>query len=318
MGEHSAAFGGPGWSPRTRTLGEELGDVWASCGVASECARLRSVLLHRPGAELAAVEDPDSAQMLEPPDAAAAAREHDALADAYRAAGVDVAYVEPPEKDGLAPPPNLMFVADLLFMTPAGAILARPASTVRAGEERWVARRLADLGIPILRSVSGTGTFEGADAMFLAADSVLIGQGLRTNFDGAGQVAETLADQRIDATIVDLPHGAMHLMGQIRILDHDLAFVRAGRTPWSALDALRHHGYDVRFFPDDAEMDAGYAHNVVTLGPRRVLMPAGNPVTQQAYEAAGVVCSTVDVSQLRRAAGAVGCLTGILRRDDEA
>ena len=48
-----------------------------------------------------------------------------------------------------------MFVADLMFMTPEGAILGRPASTVRAGEERLVARRLAELGVPILRVVRG-------------------------------------------------------------------------------------------------------------------------------------------------------------------
>ena len=40
--------------------------------------------------------------------------------------------------------PNLMFCADLFVMTPQGAILARPASDVRAGEERWVARGLAE------------------------------------------------------------------------------------------------------------------------------------------------------------------------------
>ncbi|CAN5688093.1 hypothetical protein BH23GEM10_BH23GEM10_03590 [soil metagenome] len=66
------------------------------------------------------------------------------------------------------------------------------------------------------------------------------------------------------------------------------------------------------------KMDGGHANNVVTLGPRRVLMPAGNPLTQRAYEACGVRCTTVDVTQLRRAAGAVGCLTGILQRGDEA
>jgi len=50
----------------------------------------------------------------------------------------------------------LMFVSDLMFMTPEGAVLARPASTVRAGEERWVARRLAELGVPILKGMLHT------------------------------------------------------------------------------------------------------------------------------------------------------------------
>jgi arginine deiminase len=307
--KHSAAYGGPGWSPRIRSMAEELGSLWSECGVGSEYAPLRSVLLHRPAAELL-VGDVDAAQMLAPPDAARASAEHDALAGAYRANGVAVHYVEP---EG-TPLPNQMFVADLMFMTPAGAIVARPASTVRAGEERWVARRLAMLGVPILRSVGGSGVFEGADAMFIDEGTAVIGLGLRTNEEGARQVAATLREQGLEVLIVDQPHSAMHLMGQFRIVDRDLAYVRAGRTPWRLIDVLRERGFEVRFFPDDDEMDRGFAHNFVTLAPRRILLPAGNPLTEAEYRSAGIDCTTVDVAELRKAAGAVGCLTGILHR----
>jgi arginine deiminase len=309
----SAAYGGPGWSPRRRSLGEEIGDVWASCGIDSEWAPLSAVLLHRPGMELR-VADANAAQMLAAPDTDRAALEHDALADVYRAHGVTVSYVNPPA----APTPNLMFVADLMFMTPAGAILARPASTVRAGEERWIARALADLGVPILRSVAGSGVFEGADAMLLDSRTAVVGVGLRTNREGARQVAATLAELGMATLIVDQPHDTMHLMGQFRIVDHDLAYVRAGRTPWSLIDALHERSYEVRFFPDDVEIDNGMGNNFVTLGPRRIVMPAGNPISEREYRAAGIDCITVDVGELRKAAGAVGCLTGIIARDRAA
>src|SRR3546814_2569119 len=87
-----------------------------------------------------------------------------------------------------------MFCADLFVMTPEGAILARPASTVRAGEERWVARRLADLGVPILRTLTGTAVFEGADLMWLDPRTAMIGLGLRTNEEAASQIATTLEE----------------------------------------------------------------------------------------------------------------------------
>jgi arginine deiminase len=308
--QQPAAYGGAGWSPRTRPHTEELGTLWAACGAASEWAPLRAVLLHRPGAELA-VSDSNAAQMLAAPDPAAAAREHDALAETYRAQGVAVHYVEPAG----TPSPNLMFVADLMLMTPAGAIVARPASTVRAGEERWVARRLADLGIPILRTVAGRGVFEGADAMFIDEGTAVIGRGLRTNDEGAAQVAATLREQGFEVVIVDQPHGTMHLMGQFRIVDRDLAYVRAGRTAWHLIDLLRARGLEVRFFPDDEEMDHGFGHNFVTLGPRRILMVAGNPISEAEYRSAGIDCVTVEAGELRKAAGAVGCLSGILHRD---
>jgi arginine deiminase len=266
--------------------------------------------LHRPGPELSAVIDADAALMLSRPDGAAAAREHDGLAAAYRASGVDVAYVDP----AVTPPPNQMFVADLMFMTPSGAIVGRPASTIRAGEERWVARRLADLGIPVLRTVAGRGTFEGADAAWLDAETVLLATGLRTNEEGAAQVAATLRELGAQVIRVHLPSGTMHLMGQLRFLDRDLAVVRRGRIPEHALAALADHGYSALFFPDEQEMKNGFAHNFVTLSPRSALMPAANPVTQAFLTGHGVECRTVPMRELLRAAGGIGCLTGILRR----
>lgn len=286
--------------------------MWAACGVASEFAPLRTVLLHRPGDELSLVHDANAALMLDVPSPAEAMRQHDALAAAYRAAGVRVLYVDP----AATPPPNLMFVADLLFMTPVGAILARPASTVRAGEERCIARRLADAGIPILRSVSGTAVFEGADAMWLDAETVVIGTGLRTNAEGAAQVAATLAEQGVRALLTAVPPAVMHLMAQLRIVDRDLAYVRDSASA-ALVDALRTRGYDVRPFPDAAEMDQRFAYNFVTVAPRRIIMPAGCPRTEAAFRAAGIDCTTVDVSELTKAAGAIGCLTGVLHRSGE-
>lgn len=311
MADEHAAFGGPGWSPRTATLADELGAVWARCGLRSEWAPLRQVLLHRPGPELAAAAaDPNAVQMLAPLDPGRAAAQHDALAAVYRAEGVAVHLVAPPPP----PPPNLMFAADLLFMTPEGAILARPASTVRAGEERLVAARLASLGVPILRSVRGAGHFEGADACWLDPETVLLARGLRTDREGAAQVAATLGELGIAVVQVDLEPGAMHLMGVLRRLDHDLALAWPGRVPQAALAALAARGVTVLDGPDPDEARTGFALNLVTLGPRRVLMPAGNPRTRAALERSGVDCREVAVDELAKAAGAIGCLTGVLER----
>jgi arginine deiminase len=310
----AAAYGGAGWSPRTSSLRQEIGQVWGACGMATEWAPLRAVLLHRPGPELENLADPNAVQMLAPLDAARARQQHEAIAQAYRDAGVTVHYVAPAE----TPPPNLMFVADLMFMTPEGAILGRPASTVRAGEECFIARRLADLGIPILRSIRGTGTFEGADASWLDPQTVLLATGLRTNAEGAAQVTSLLREMGVEVIMVGLPYGSMHLMGELRFANHDLAIVRPGRVPYAAVTALRERGYTVLLLPDEGEAGRGMALNFVTLGPRRILMAAGNPVTQAFYEAVGITCHTVAIDELRKAAGGIGCLTGILAREPVA
>jgi N-dimethylarginine dimethylaminohydrolase len=110
----------------------------------------------------------------------------------------------------------------------------------------------------------------------------------------------------------------MHLMGQLRFADRDLAIAWPGRVPYAAVEALRARGYSVLFLPDESEARRGMALNFVTLAPRQILMPAGNPATQSFYEEAGITCHTVQVDELLKAAGGIGCLTGILHRELEA
>jgi N-dimethylarginine dimethylaminohydrolase len=251
--------------------------------------------------------------MLEQVDPPRAREQHDAIADAYRRAGVRVHLVDPVGEEG-GVPPNLMFVADLFFMTPEGAVLGRPAAEARAGEERHVARRLADLGIPVLLSVRGSGTFEGADAMHIAPGHVLLARGLRTNAEGARQVQVLLGELDLRVTIVDLVPGTMHLMGVLRIPVQGRAFVWSGRFPEEALRALQASGHEVFGMPDEQELAGGMALNFVTLRPGHVLMPEGNPRSRAFLEDHGVRCDTVEVDELAKAAGGIGCLTGVMER----
>ncbi|MBF0279013.1 MAG: amidinotransferase [SAR324 cluster bacterium] len=308
-----SAYGGSGWAPRIRSLKQEKGQFWSHFGINSEWKRLRSVLLHRPGKELAASIDPQKVQMLAALNVPKAQTQHASIGEAYQNAGVTVHYVDPP----ITPSPNQMFIADLMFMTPEGAILARPASEVRAGEERWVSRRLADIGIPILRSISGKGVFEGADAMWLDKNSVMLARGLRSNEEAVEQIRETLERMNVSSTLVDLPFGTMHLMGMLRIVDRDLAIAWPKRLSHRAVEALRNRGYRVAWLPEGSEANQNKAFNFVTLGPREILMSANCPQTQTFYESQGIRCHTVAVDELAKAAGGIGCLSGILERETE-
>ena len=308
----TAAYGGDNWSPRVASHADEIGGIWADCGIDSEWRRLQSVLLHCPGAELeAASADPEAAQMLAPLDLGRAREEHAAMAEAYRDAGVVVHEVAP---DG-AGEPNLMFCADLFVMTPQGAILARPASTVRAGEERHIARRLAALGVPILQTLTGTATFEGADLMWLDARTAMIGRGLRTNDAAIDQLRRLLAGLDIELIDADIPYGLMHFMSLLRIVDRDLAICWPRRTPHRTVRALEARGYRVAFPPFDDEPQSYRGINFVTLAPRRILMVAGLPRVQGYFEDLGIECLTTPTDELTRAAGNVGCLTGIVARE---
>ncbi|MGC8874787.1 MAG: dimethylarginine dimethylaminohydrolase family protein [Chloroflexia bacterium] len=305
-----AAYGGSGWSPRTTSLHEEMGTIWGDFRVSSEWGRLEAVLLHRPGVEVEGLAEHDRALMLEPLDPQAMRREHRELERAYRQAGVEVHFLDP---DGPVPP-NTMFCRDLFFMTPEGAILARPASTVRAGEERAVAQKLAALGIPILLSVHGRGTFEGADALWVDERTVILATGLRTNAEGAAQVEGVLRSLGIEVIRVGLAHGSMHLLGVLNFAGPDLAVAWPWRVPQEAVDALQRRGFRVLFPPEEEELRVRMALNFVPLEPYRILMPADCPRARELYEAAGIACVELEIGALRRAAGGMGCLTGILRR----
>jgi N-dimethylarginine dimethylaminohydrolase len=308
----TSAYGGGRWSPRLASMTEDMATTWGDWGVSSEIGRLRAVLLRRPGPELDAVTDFDAMQMRSDlmPDVVRA--QHDALADAYRAHGVAVHEVE----HGRIDKPNAMFVRDLMLMTPEGAIVTRPASTVRAGEERLIAEALARLGVPILMSVHGSGIFEGADVAWIDMDLCFLAEGLRTNEAGANQVERMLREIGVSQVVrVGLPHGAMHLDGVLAILDRDLAAIWPRRTPFKVVDTLRRRGFSFIEVEDEAEAQNRLPMNFVALAPGEILMPAGGERMRARYEEAGVRCHSVDISECINAGGGIHCMTGFLNRD---
>lgn len=309
----SAAYGGEKWSQRLTSMREDMAETWGDWGASSECGKLRAVLLHRPGPELDAIQDVDAAHMRSRLDPELARSQHDSLADIYRSTGVDVHYVGETRSDK----PNQMFIRDLMLMTPEGAIVGRPASTVRAGEERFVSEALGRIGVPVLMSVHGNGTFEGADVSWVDRDLCFLAEGLRTNEEGANQVERMLHEIGVkDIVRIGLPYGAMHLDSLINFPDRDLAVVWPRRTPLKIVQTLRKRGFRILDVPDEPETYNTYPLNFVTVEPGKIVMPAGNERMIAAYEAAGVEVIPVNVSELMKAGGAMHCLTGFLKRDE--
>lgn len=311
----TAAYGGAKWSPRTDSMRDDMRLWWGDWGSGSECGRLHAVLLRRPGPELDNIEDFDAVQMRSDLLPEVARVQHDAMADAYEANGISVYYVE----NGRLDKPNSFFIRDLMLMTPEGAIVTRPASTVRAGEERFVAEALGRLSVPILMSVHGHGTFEGADVMWVDKDLCFLAEGLRTNTEGADQVERILREIGVrDVVRVHLPWGAMHLDGMLNFADTDLAVVWPRRTPYPIVRTLQQRGFRILEVIDDIEAHEQLPLNFVALSPGKILMPKGGERMRERYLEAGVECVEVDVSELIKAGGGIHCMTGFLKRDEPA
>ena len=174
---------GDRWLPDPASFEDDRARLWGDFYVDSEVGRLRSVLMHRPGPELDLVAGGGYEEHLydAPVDPVRFRRQFDGLCETYRRLGVEVRFVEGQLEDR----PNAVYMRDLYTMTPEGAILARPATRQRRGEERAVAATLARLGVPILKTVNGLGTFEGSNVVWLDRRTCLLGTSSRTNEAGA-------------------------------------------------------------------------------------------------------------------------------------
>lgn len=309
----SAALGGDKWLPR-EVCREDFIDTWGNWGSSSECGQLHAVLLKRPGYEMSQIEDSETMLIREGfLNLELMQAQHTALAQAYRENNVAVYYVKGSRIDK----PNAYFCRDLMLMTPEGAIIARPASLVRAGEERYMAEALGALGVPVLMRVHGAGTFEAADVSWVNKDLCFLAEGLRTNHAGANQVERMLRDIGTKNVVrVQLPYGVMHLDCVLNFLDRNLAVIWPGRTPYAVWHTLRDYGFQFIEIEDAESADYYQSLNFVALEPGKILMPSGDIRLRERYENAGITCIEVDISELIKGGGGIHCMSAFLRRSD--
>ncbi len=310
-----ATFGGPTFTtrPHPHAVDVEVGHVWRTVGVWNETAPLLEAALVWPPDSLASISHPDEALMLRVPDLGVMRRQMDVLANTFTQLGVHVHLFQAPEA-----PPNTVFLRDLVFTTPEGCALGRPASPVRAAEPRRIAAALAQLGVPLLGLPRGDAFFEGADALWLDARTLLVGQGVRTT-PAALPFLQGVVGPDVTLVPVPLPRGTQHLLGVVVLLDQDLAMVDAARAPASLVQFLSDSGWTTLPLPPSDELRDKRGMNAVVVAPRVAVVPAGCPEIRHTLEKHGVTAVPVDVSGFIDAGGAMGCMTApLLRRAPQA
>lgn len=287
-------------------------------GGTSEYGRLSSVLLYRPCPDIGNYPDPARIQHLSPIDHPALMREFDDIVATYETLGIRVNLIDDtPLSSDRWYRYNMLYCRDLLFMTPKGAIMGSMANNTRSAEPLYAARTLQTIGIPVLHTVSGDGTFEGADAIWLRPDLVLLGVGSRTNLSGFEQVANVLSRQGIHCEAVpSLQTRTQHLLGTVQVVDRDLALVRSEITDPGLVSTLESYGIAVAHVPEHAEVVSRQAMNIVTIAPRTIIMTDNCPLTRQLYLDAGLtIAAELELTQVMAGAGGLACATGILARN---
>ncbi len=292
---------------------DEMESMWGLYGADSECGVLRQVLMHVPGEELSLVtrDNFEDWLFIEMVDADRLRGQIENLMGVYRSHGVEVRLVEHQREDR----PNAMFLRDLMFTTHQGVILARPGHPARRGEERAVAQTLAGLGMPILRSIAGNGTYDGACAMLVDRDLGIVATSPRTNQAGADQVADALSAIGVGTVIrCSTPWNQIHLDGCMNVVDRRTVVINPWQMPYDAVAALKAAG--VRIIEATALDELpGAGLNFVAIRPGFVIIPEGFSASERMLKTHGIEFEAVPVDEVLKAGGEMHCLTGVLRRD---
>jgi N-dimethylarginine dimethylaminohydrolase len=304
--------------------------VWGRrWGVYTDVGTLRLVLVHRPGDEIrlmtAEQYDPtiealidDDAQWYwrgdRAPDLVKMQQEHDSMVAALRREEVEVVYV-----DGAPTDPKAMYTRDNGVVVQAGVIICRMGpvgarlGTGRRGEEAYVARAVAGIGMPILRTIHGSGLFEGGSFALLNERTAVVGLSYRQNEEAVRQIEEVLAVQGVRLIRVPLAGYSLHVDGQLVMVDHDLALINIERTPYWFLDTLTE--LKIRWI-EVHHADNPRVANCLAVRPGKVLLAINNGEGTAARLAdAGVEVVPLDYSESQRNGGGIHCSTLPLIRE---
>ncbi len=299
--------------------------VWGRpWGCDNDVGQIRLVLMHRPGAEMDII---DPAKRLEgigsfgdveagwywqsdtvPPMEELRAQ-HDSLVATLRAEGAEVVFLEDIEDDGI----KSCYTRDSSIAVKGGAIVCRLARTIRRGEEAHVTKTLANLGMPILRTVHGAGMMEGGSFAWLNPKTAVVGESICVNQDGIRQVAQVLDEQGVELITVGINGYHIHIDGALCMLDVDLAIVDPNQLPYWVLMRLKAMGIrTIEITPADSSSII----NCLAVRPGRVIMPPGaSNQTMDELARHSVEVISLDYDKVSLNGGGIHCSTCPLIRD---
>lgn len=276
-----------------------------SYGAQSMTAPLRQVLVKRPGPAFGAAFDDPAHGFLHPVDLRLAQQEHDRFVDVLGSLSprVDVLDVE-------IPSPDLVYTFDPLLVSDQGAIPLRPGKPNRLPEPGVLEAWTRAAGIPTAGRIEAPGTVEGGDTFWLRPDLLCIGRTLRTNSEGARQLAAIVGG---DVRVFDVPYWRgpaelIHLLSVISPVADDLAVVFKPLLPVGLWGLCNELGIRMLEVPDEEFGTLGC--NVLAVRPGVVILAEGNPATAAALASAGCEVHTYPATEIGiNGSGGPTCMT---------
>jgi len=249
-----------------------------------------------------------------PPQFQDAQSQHETLCRELEGAGTDVVHLPPSADLSL----DAVYTHDASLPTDHGLILMHPGKPSRIPEAQAHGRFCQGLGIPVLAEMTSPASTEAGDMVWLDPQTLLIGNGYRTNVPGIVKMRQLLAPNQIEVLAAPLPYGpgpaaCLHLMSLMSVLDEQTILVD---LPWLAMqtvELLRARGF--KFIEIDSTERETLACNVLALGRRRLLALEENKKTNLRLREAGFDVRTFPGSELCiNGSGGPTCLTRPLLR----
>lgn len=199
--------------------------------------------------------------------------------------------------------PDAVFVEDTALVLDELAVMTRPGAASRQAEVASVARLLARYRR--LEFINAPGTLEGGDIL-RDGRRIYVGLSARSNPEGIRQLADIVA--RHGYTVQAVPiSDCLHLKSAVTLVAENTLLVQPLWIDPAAFPGFRIIQVDAR---------EPHAANAVRAG-RGLIYPSCFPHTLARLESAGIEVSTVDVSELQKAEGAVTCCSLLFEVADQ-
>jgi len=230
-------------------------------------------------------------------DVALAQRQHARYREALSELGCKVLSL-PAEADL----PDAVFVEDTALVLDELAVMTRPGAASRRAEVASVAAALSRFRP--LANITAPGTIEGGDIL-RHGRQIYVGLSARSNPDGIAQLAGLVAPHGYSVRALPIS-GCLHLKSAVTLVDDETVLVQ---PEW--IDAEEFSGYRIiRVDPREE-----HAANALRAGSG-LIYPSCFPYTLERLRDAGIQVTTVDVSELQKAEGAVTCCSLLFEAAD--
>jgi N-dimethylarginine dimethylaminohydrolase len=213
---------------------------------------------------------------------------------------------------------DAVYAHDASLATDFGAVLMNPGKKSREAEARAHSDFYRLLEIPVYGEIRLPACSEAGDMVWLDSQTLLIGEGYRTNKAGIDQMRAWLSAKNIEVRSAPLPYGpgpsaCLHLMSLMSMLDERTILVD---LPWLAVETVELlKAQEFRLLEIEYSERDTLACNVLSIGQRRLIALEENAKTNQRMRDAGFDVRTFPGSEICiNGGGGPTCLTRPLLR----